>query len=383
MATARRDFYEVLGVPRDADAKAIKDAFRTLALRYHPDRNKEPGAEERFKEVAEAYAVLSDPQKRSEYDARGFAGVTGVSPEDLFSGIDFGDILGQGFDFGRNFGGGGLFDRLFGRGRHGPPRGEDLSVALVVPLERVLSGGEEVVRFTRPRSCSSCKGTGAEAGTSPRSCQTCQGTGRHVVEGKREGNVFVQRITTCPECRGRGNVIDKPCPECRGQGTVEREETLTVKVPPGFEEDMALRFPGLGHPCQEPGGSPGDLFVVLHSAPDPRFERRGSHLVREETVEVAEAALGTRREVPTLDGPVSLTIPPGTQPGTVLRLQGKGLPVPGGRRGALFVTVQVHVPETLTGEERKLYEHLRALAGSGPGRKDGRTKESRPHAHAG
>jgi molecular chaperone DnaJ len=189
MTTAQRDYYEVLGVPRDADQQAIKDAFRQLALRYHPDRNKEPGAEERFKEIAEAYAVLSDPKKRSEYDARGFAGVAGFSPEDLFGGIDFGDLFrGLGFDV--DVGAGGLFDRLFRRRRAGPARGRDVELVLEVPLERVANGGEEVIRFTRPDRCQSCQGTGAKAGTTPRRCETCGGTGQHVMSERRAGISF-------------------------------------------------------------------------------------------------------------------------------------------------------------------------------------------------
>jgi len=185
MPSAQCDYYEVLGVPRDADLKTIKKAFRELALRYHPDRNKEPGAEDRFKEIAEAYAVLSDPKKRAQYDARGFAGVSGFSPEDLFSGIDFGDVFGgPGFGLGFDFGEG-LFERFFGRHRPGTPRGENIEIELAVPLERVLTGGEETIRFTRPETCPSCHGSGAKPGTMPQSCKTCGGTGKHI-ESRRE-----------------------------------------------------------------------------------------------------------------------------------------------------------------------------------------------------
>jgi molecular chaperone DnaJ len=212
MPTTSRDYYDVLGVPRDADQKAIKDAFRTLALQYHPDRNKEPGAEERFKEIAEAYAVLADPQKRAAYDAGGVAGVSGFSPEDLFSGIDFEDIFGgPGFDFG----GGGLFDRFFRRQRRpaGPPRGQDLEVELEVPLARVATGGEETVHFRHPAVCPACHGSGAQAGTTPRRCDACHGTGQHV-SSRRESGITFQQITTCPTCHGRGTIIDTPCSEC-------------------------------------------------------------------------------------------------------------------------------------------------------------------------
>jgi molecular chaperone DnaJ len=361
MPGAQRDYYEVLGVPRDADLKTIKKAFRELALRYHPDRNKEPGAEDRFKEIAEAYAVLSDPKKRAQYDARGFAGVSGFSLEDLFSGIDFGDIFGgPGFGLGFDFGEG-LFERFFGRRRPGPPRGENIEIELAVPLERVLTGGEETIRFSRPETCPSCHGSGAKPGTMPQSCKACGGTGKHV-ESRRQRGIVFQQVTTCGECHGRGIVIENPCPNCDGRGEVEREKTLTVKIPVGIEEGMALRIPGYGHPSRETGGMPGDLYVVVRSAPDPRFERRGIHLWRTETIEVADAVLGTKLEVPTLDGHVTVSIPPGTQPGTVLRLHGKGLPeFQGKKRGDLYLSVQVRVPQKLTPEERRLYERLRAL----------------------
>jgi molecular chaperone DnaJ len=361
MPTTSRDYYEVLGVPRDADQKAIKDAFRTLALQYHPDRNKEPGAEERFKEIAEAYAVLADPQKRAAYDAGGVAGVRGFSPEDLFSGIDFEDIFGGlGFDFG----GGGLFDRFFRRQRRpaGPPRGQDLEVELEVPLARVATGGEETVHFRHPAVCAPCHGSGAQAGTTPRRCDACHGTGQHVTS-RRESGITFQQITTCPTCHGRGTIIDTPCSECQGRGEVTREETLTVTIPIGVEEGMALRIPGRGLPSREASGTPGDVFVVVRSAPDPRFARRGADLWHEETVPAVEAILGTDLDVPTLDGPTTVAVPPGTQPDTVLRLRGKGLPEFGGdRRGDLYVRLRVHIPERLSAAERNLYEQVRALS---------------------
>lgn len=330
MATAQRDYYEVLGVSKEADEKAIKDAFRKLALEFHPDRNKAPGAEERFKEIAEAYAVLSDPKKRAEYDSRGFAGVAGFSSEDLFGGIDFGDIFGGlGFDFG----GGGVFNRFFGRHRRrGSSRqGANVEVALEVPLSRVLSGGEETVRLARPQPCAACHGTGAEHGAAPRTCAECNGKGQRVVS-RREGNVSVQQITTCQVCRGKGAIIEKPCKDCNGRGEVEREETLTVKIPVGVEEEVALRIPGHGLPSREAGGVPGDLYVVVHSAPDCRFERRGANLWLAETISIPDAVLGTRMEIPTLDGTAAVAVAAGTQPNAVLRLRGKGLPEFGGNK---------------------------------------------------
>lgn len=371
----QRDYYEVLGVARDADAKAIKDAFRKLALKYHPDRNKAPEAQERFKEIAEAYAVLSDPKKRAEYDAQGFAGVAGYSPEDLFAGIDFGDIFrdfGGDLGFGFGFGGpGGLFDRLFRHHRTGPARGADLEIELVVPLERIATGGEETLRYTRAVICPSCRGTGAKGGAAPRPCTACGGSGQRVVtrdERKAQAAVRIQQITTCPVCHGRGTVIDTPCPDCGGSGQVEREERLTVTIPRGAEEGLALRVPGHGAPSGDIGGAPGDLYVVIRTQPDARFERVGADLWRTETLAPSEAALGTRRTVETLEGRVEVTIPPGTQPDEVLRVRGKGLPrfaEPG--RGDLNLRIRVHVPERLTERQRALYEELQRLEGGRAG----------------
>jgi molecular chaperone DnaJ len=204
-ATTKRDYYEVLGVPPGADAKAIKDAFRRLAMQYHPDRNKEPGAEERFKEIAEAYAVLSDAKKRAQYDAGGFAG---IPAGDVFAGFDFDSMfrdLGFGFDFGE-----GIFERFFGGRRRGPQRGADIEIEARVPLERIASGGEERIRYRRTITCSDCKGSGAKPGTRPRACTACGGTGQKT-SSRREQGVFIRQLSTCPECGGRGSVIDAPC----------------------------------------------------------------------------------------------------------------------------------------------------------------------------
>jgi molecular chaperone DnaJ len=358
----KRDYYEVLGVTRDADQKAIKDAFRQLALKYHPDRNKEPGAEEHFKEIAEAYAILNDPQKRAAYDRGGHAGVAGFSPEDLFSHLDLRDIFGGDlFGFGP---GGGVFERLFGR-RAGPRQGADIETVIEIPLERVLHGGPEPVRVTRLASCASCKGTGAKAGTQPRSCEKCKGSGQQVQEQGR-GGVVIRQITTCRECGGRGTIIDNPCPDCAGRGQAETTESLTVTIPPGIEDGTALRIAGHGVPSPDPGAPPGDLFVTVTTARDPRFVRRGADLWRDETVAVTDAVLGTTLTVPTLEGTASVKLPAGTQPDAALRLRGKGLPRFGGHgRGDLFVRVQVQIPEKLTREERALYERLQGLSAAG------------------
>lgn len=366
-ASAQRDYYEVLGVSRDADAKSIRDAFRRLALKYHPDRNKDPDAEERFKEIAEAYGILSDPDKRAKYDSGGFAGVAGFSPEDIFGGIDFGEIFGDAglfrdFGFGGRFGGS-VFDHLFGRGDRQPDRGADIEVRLIVPLGTIAKGGEETVRFPRTAPCSDCDGSGARSGSAPRPCDECSGSGQKVLKSGKEKGVQFSQITTCPQCRGRGTIIDNPCPECHGSGRIAQQESLTVTIPSGAEEGLALRVAGRGQAGDLPSSPPGDLYVIVHSEPDPRFERLGADLWRRERLEVADAVLGTHRRVPTLEGEVEVTIPEGTQPDEVMRLRGKGLPVFGtDRHGDLNIRIEVHIPEHPTAEEHALYEQLRDLA---------------------
>lgn len=360
MADPRRDYYEVLGVSRDADRAKIKAAFRELAKKYHPDRNKAPDAEARFKEIAEAYAVLSDPDKRRSYDSSGFAGVEDFSPEDLWGGIDFDDVLG-GLGFGPTGLGGGLFDRFFGHRRRGPARGESVEVELVVPLSRVVAGGKETVHVPRPDRCADCGGSGAKKGTEPRVCETCKGTGQ-VSKTQQRGNVILRSATVCSACGGRGHFIDSPCPTCQGSGRTSHVHTLEVNVPAGIEDAMVLRLAGQGLPSEEPGGAPGDALIVVRVRPDPRFVRHGSVLLHRESIDVADAVLGTRLRVPTLERPLDVKVPPGTQPGSTLRIKGKGLPpLGGGRRGDLLVVVDVHVPERPGEDEQRLYEQLRKL----------------------
>ncbi|TAN55447.1 MAG: J domain-containing protein [Betaproteobacteria bacterium] len=357
VTAAKRDYYEVLGIARSAHEKAIKDAFRKLAMQYHPDRNKAPGAEERFKEIAEAYAVLSDPRKRADYDAGGFAGVSGFSREDLFGGIDFDSIFGD-----AGFGpGGGLFERLFGRRRRGPPRGADIEIEVLVPLERIATGGEAPVRFQRLAACAQCKGSGARAGTEPRACAACKGTGLKETTRHEQG-IYIRQSSPCPDCGGRGRIIDRACAACGGNGQVRREESLVVKIPPGAEDGLALRVPGKGYAAEQPGAPPGDLLVVVRSAPHERFQREGADLWRVQALDVADAVLGAELRVPTLEGTITVSVPPGTQHDARLRLRGKGLPRFGGRgRGDLYLRLAVALPEKLSSEERKLWERLRAL----------------------
>lgn len=230
-------------------------------------------------------------------------------------------------------------------------------------LERVAHGGEETIRLSRPATCSACHGTGCKDGAAPRNCDACKGTG-HITHSERkdEQHVLIQRITSCPTCSGRGSIIDHPCSVCRGSGQIEQEETLTVKIPRGVEEAMVLRIPGKGMPSPDAAGVAGDLLVVVRARHDPRFERSGADLLRDEVITLPDAVLGTRLDVPTLDGSASVLIPPGTQPGTVLRLKGKGLPEFGSDRyGELYLRVTVQIPEILSDEERHLYERLRDL----------------------
>lgn len=349
---ARRDYYEILGVERDADAEAIKKAYRKLALKYHPDRNPgDPEAEERFKEAAEAYAVLSDPDKRRRYDLYGHEG---LGAEPVFTGFDadifaeFSDILGDLFGFG------GLFGE---RGRARARRGDDLRYDLEIEFEEAVRGLETRIRVPRLERCPTCRGSGAaERGVS--TCPQCRGRGQVAF---RQGFFTVAR--TCGRCRGAGRVVVKPCGTCRGEGRVQRERTLTVRIPPGVSDGTRLRLAGEGEAGAE-GAPPGDLYVVLRVREHPVFRRRGQDILCEVPVSFPQAALGARVEVPTLEGPEMLEIPPGTQSGAVFRLAGRGAPSLDGRsRGDQVVTVVVRTPTRLTAEQRHLLEKLAELEG--------------------
>jgi len=254
MAT-KRDLYEVLGIPRDADEKAIKSAYRKLAMKYHPDRNKEPDAEEKFRELANAYAILHDPKKRQMYDASGHEGVAGFSPEDLYGGIDFEDIFG-GLGFGL---GDGIFNDLFRR-HVGPRWGANIMAEVAVPLETILTGGKETVRLAHPMTCTDCGGSGAKKGTQPRPCDVCGGSGRQV-RSEQRGNIRYEQAITCPKCHGGGYFIDNPCPTCRGQGQVHKEERLSVTIPAGVDDGTVLRIAGHGMPAAEVGAPPETCWL--------------------------------------------------------------------------------------------------------------------------
>jgi len=307
--------------------------------------------------------VLSDPKKREEYDNRGFAGVSGFSQEDLFGGINFDEIF-AGAGFGLDLGGfgGGIFDGFFKRGPQGPSRGEDIRIQVVVPLQKIITGGEEEVRISHPRSCPSCKGTGAASGTEPRVCKSCNGTG-NLISTRQEGNVSYQEIRPCPECGGRGKFIDTPCEKCSGTGMIDEPETLTVKIPVGAEEGMVLRIPAHGRPSPTPDGVAGDLLVIIRTAYDERFKRAGADLWHSKEIDLIDAVLGAQIEIPTLETPVTVTVPQGTQPNAVLRIGEKGLPhFAEMKRGDIYLRVNVHIPESLSEEERTLYTRLRKLS---------------------
>jgi molecular chaperone DnaJ len=358
----QRDYYEVLGVSRDALKEDIKRAYRKLALQYHPDRNKDPDAAERFREVSEAYAVLSDDEKRQQYDQFGFAGVRGRwTTEDIFGGVDFEDLF-RSFGLGGGFGGfGSIFDLFMGRGpsrayARREPVGVDLRYDMEISLKEAATGVEREVTFARDERCPHCNGTGAEPDSQVVTCSRCRGTGElRQVQRSAFGQVI--RITTCPECGGRGQMAEEVCKECRGRRIVRRERQIRVRIPPGVETGQMLRLPGQG--ASEEGARPGDLYVVIQVRPDSVFQRVDDDVLIETTISMTQAALGAEIEVPTLASRAKLKVPPGTQPGTVLRLKGAGMPrARGGGHGDQLVRVKVHIPTKLTEKQRQQLTEL-------------------------
>ncbi len=349
---AKRDYYEVLGVTRDADETTIKKAYRKLALENHPDRNPDdPEAEERFKEAAEAYEVLHDDEKRRVYDAYGHDGVRGTG----FQGFrSFDDVFAH---FGDAFGFGDVFGELFGGGRRRDPsrprRGEDLSTAIAIEFREAALGCSKEIPVERIVECSACAGSGCAPDTKPETCPTCRGSGQATIS---RGPFLMS--TTCPTCQGRGKRIGTPCDECRGAGRVRHHETIKVDVPAGIESGMQLRLNGKGGAGVR-GGPPGDLYVGVGIHDDPVFSREGEHLLIELDVPYVQCALGAEVQVPTLDDPAPLKVPPGTQPGAILRLEGRGLPRLRGRgRGDLVVQVRIPVPTKLSARARDLLKTL-------------------------
>lgn len=363
MTTQAQDYYAVLGVPRDADEHAIKQAYHKLAMMWHPDRNDSPDAEEKFKQIATAYAILKDPKKRARYDSMGMEGVAHFTPEDLFGDLDLGNLYG---DMGFGFGGGSIFDRMFGGGRRAsqPDHGQDLRVSIEIPLSKINTGGQEEIRVSHPVTCSRCHGYGTANGKAPLLCQPCNGSGRKIEahDESRDGQqVRFQQISICPVCHGRGTQIESACPDCGGYGKTEKQETLKITIPKGIEEGMILRIPGHGLPADKPGLPPGDLLVSVHSRPDPRFQRHGADLWLSETIDVVDAVLGTKIQIPAIDQKVIVKVPAGTQHDEVMRVKGKGLSRynrPG--HGDLNLRILIHIPDKLGKDEQKLFEQIRA-----------------------
>ncbi|HEX2444497.1 MAG TPA: molecular chaperone DnaJ [Vicinamibacterales bacterium] len=355
MTTAKRDYYEVLGVDRSATDSEIKSAYRKLALKHHPDRN--PGnkqAEERFKEAAEAYAVLADRDKRAAYDRFGHAGVgaaagAGGFDPSIFS--DFGDIFGG---LGDLFGFGDLFGAA--RRRHGPMRGADLRYDLEIAFAESASGTETAIQIPRDEACETCGGSGSAPGSSPEVCSQCKGRGQ-----LRYQQGFLTVTRPCGQCRGSGRVITHPCDTCRGAGRITRERKLTVRIPAGIANGQRLRLFGEGEHGVN-GGPPGDLYVIVHVKEHPFFQRDGDDLLCEAPVSFPILALGGSIEVPTLDGETTVNVPAGTQSGARFRVRGKGMPNVSGRgRGDLHVVVRPAVPRKMTKEQKKLLEQLAKL----------------------
>jgi molecular chaperone DnaJ len=352
--SAELDFYEVLGVTRDAAGDQIKSAYRKLALKYHPDRNPEnkQEAEVHFRQATEAYSVLSDPQKRSIYDRFGHAGL-GNRGADASSGFnstifeEFQDILGDLFGVEDVMGGG----RRRGRGARGQ-RGADLRYDMSLSFEEAAAGVTTKIRIARHEACETCKGTGAKSGSGMAACQTCGGRGQMAYQ---QGFFSITR--TCPACQGAGQVIREACVTCRGQGRIERERTLEIPVPAGVDTGTRLRMASQGEPGTN-GGPAGDLYIFLEVKEHQYFERRGSDIYCTIPVSVTQAALGATIKVPTMHGEETLEIPEGTQSGQIFRKKGKGLANPHGGRGELYIVIRVDIPAKVTREQRRILEQL-------------------------
>ncbi len=352
---SQRDYYEVLGVAREASPEELKAAFRNLARKYHPDINKETDAEERFKELNEAYAVLSDVEKRAAYDRYGHAGVNGMGGSPDFSGMDFTDIFEDFFGF--NMGGGGR------RSKNAPRRGADLSQIVQLTFEESVFGVDKEIEFVRDEVCATCHGSGAEPGTSPVKCSTCEGRGevRHMRQTFLGSMV---QVVTCPTCSGKGEMISSPCKVCRGTGLERKTVTKSVKIPGGVDSGTQVRLSGEGQPGVN-GGPNGNLYVEIRVKKHQFFRRQSDNILLDLNINIAQATLGAEVEVPTVYGNEKMVIPAGTQPGKVFTLRNKGIPhLRGGGRGDQKVIVNIEIPTKLDEKQRKLFEELAGTLGS-------------------
>ncbi len=369
---AKRDYYEVLGVNKDADEGAIKKAYRKLALKYHPDRNPDDKeAEEKFKEAAEAYEVLSDAQKRARYDRYGHAGVSGngggggfsgggMTMEDIFQ--QFGDIFGDGGSPFDSFFGGGAGR---GRGRSAGQRGSNLRIKVALTLEEISSGVTKKIKVKKQVTCTSCSGSGAKDSSSVKTCTTCRGAG-YVRQVKNTFLGQMQTTVTCPTCNGSGQQVTAKCNSCGGDGRMQGEETMEIEIPAGVEEGMQLSLRGKGNAGAK-GGPAGDLLINIEEKPHDHLQRDGMNLVHELYLNFADAALGTSVEVPTIDGRVKIKVPAGTQSGKIFRLKGKGLPsVQSYGKGDQLIHVNVWTPKKLSDEDREVLEKIRQMPNFNP-----------------
>ncbi|MCX6695693.1 MAG: molecular chaperone DnaJ [Candidatus Altiarchaeota archaeon] len=358
---AKRDYYEILGVDRSASVEDVKKAYRTLAKKYHPDVNKNPGAEEKFKELSEAYEVLVDPEKRQRYDQYGHAGPEmfggrGFTWQDFSHFNDIEDLFGGGSFFGRDIFDVFFRDSQFGE-RRGPSKGSDLRVDVELTLEEAASGAERKIRAQRDERCGECRGTGSKGSGGTRSCPVCRGSGQQRSE-KRTPFGYFATVTTCSKCGGRGTVIENPCTKCGGSGISPERREITVTIPAGVAEGSHLRLKGEGS-AGAYGGIKGDLYVVVHVKQHEVFERHGDDLFIEVPITFSQAALGASIEVPTLRGKAKLNIPAGTQSHTVFRMKGEGMPRMGSSgRGDQHVRAVVQIPKKLSGKQKELIQQL-------------------------
>jgi molecular chaperone DnaJ len=361
-----RDYYETLGVSRDADKEEIKQAYRRLARKYHPDVNKEPGAEERFKEINRAYEILSEPETKARYDRFGEAGVgagAGAGYQDFGDMGGFADIFESFFS---GFAGSGTGTQT--RRRGGPVRGDDLRLDLKLDFREAVFGGEKEIRISHLETCTNCSGSGAKPGTRPRTCPTCTGSGQVRRATRTPFGSFTQ-VSVCPTCNGTGQVIEEKCDVCSGNGQRQETKKLKITIPAGVDNGTRLRVSGEGDAGQRSGPS-GDLYVYLFINDDPEFQREGINILSEVKISYLQAILGSRMEVKTVDGPEELLIPPGTQPSTVLTLEGKGVPKLGNpvSRGDHRITISVDIPTRINPEERELLEKLAKIRGDRVGK---------------